>query len=88
MLEAECNRVATIDRLLRAQAYDALEQLTHEQMPQQLLGEEALNAARLMKLPATVIYLASLGVENRHHLRASQVWLAVYQSLARSAPSP
>ena len=88
MLEAECNRVATIDRLLRAQAYDALEQLTHEQMPQQLLGEEALNAARLMKLPATVIYLASLGVENRHHLRASQVWLAIYQSLARSAPSP
>lgn len=88
MLEAEATRVATIDRLLRAQDYDALEQLTREQIPQQLLGEEAFNAARLMKLPATVIYLASLAVENRCRLRASQVWLAVYQSLARSAASP
>ncbi|MBT9551818.1 MAG: hypothetical protein IV088_13275 [Hydrogenophaga sp.] len=88
MLEAEFTRVATIDRLLRAKDYDALEQLTHEQMPLQLLGEDALNAARLMKLPATVIYLASLAVENRRNLRQSQVWLAVYQSLARSAPSP
>lgn len=88
MLEAEFTRVATIDRLLRSQAYDALEQLTQEQMPLQLLGEEALNAARLMNLPATVIYLASLAVENRRNLRQAQVWLAIYQSLARSAPSP
>ena len=49
------------------------------------LGEEALNAARLMNLPATVIYLASLAVENRRNLRQAQVWLAIYQSLARSA---
>ena len=88
MLEAEFTRVTTIDRLLRSQAYDALEQLTQEQMPLQLLGEEALNAARLMNLPATVIYLASLAVENRRNLRQAQVWLAIYQSLARSAPSP
>lgn len=84
MLEAEYNRVSTIDRLLRAQSYDALEQLTIEQMPHALLNGPALDTARLLRLPATVMYLASLAVENGCHRRQAQVWLAVYQSLARS----
>lgn len=88
MFEAEFERVVQIDRLLREKDYEALERLTHEQMSLQLLGDDVLNASRMLRLPATVIYLASLAVENRRNLRQAQVWLAVYQSLARSAPSP
>lgn len=83
MLDADHQRVFTIDRLLRAQAYEALEQLTVEQIPQQLLDGKALDAARLLRLPATVIYLASLAVENAGQLRGAPVWLGIYQSLAR-----
>lgn len=88
MLDAEFNRVSTIDHLLRAQDYDALGQLTQEQLPHQLLGQQALEAARLLRLPATVIYLSSLAVENGCHRRRAQVWLAIYQSLARSEQTP
>ena len=88
MLEAECNRVALIDHWLKIQDYEALGQFTQGQMPQQLLGDEALNAARLMKLPSTVIYLASLAVENQHNLKKAQVWLAIYLSIVRSGPCP
>lgn len=88
MLEAEHKRVSTIDRLLRTQSYDALEQLTIEQMPHQLLGEHALDSARLLRLPATVMYLASLAIENGCNRRQAQLWLAVYQSLGRGALTP
>jgi hypothetical protein len=87
MYDAEFLRVSLIDELLRAQDHDRLQRYTEEQVPLQLLGPDALNAARLLRRPATVIYLASLAVANRRNLRQAQVWLAVYQSLIRSAPT-
>lgn len=83
MFEAEFNRLVQIDQLLKSRDYDALEVLTSDEMARGLLSDDALNAARLLKLPATVIYLTSLAVENLAKPFRFQAWLAVYQSLAR-----
>lgn len=78
-------QLALINHLLHAKAYDDLEQVTLHEWENDLLSPALLDAARMMRLPATVIYLASLAVENladhAHHAR----WLAVYQSLGRGA---
>ena len=85
MLEAEFPRLVRLEALLNSRDYAALETLTLQEMPQQLLGEPALNAARLLRQNATVIYLASLAVENLPRPLRFQIWLAVYQSIVRGA---
>lgn len=87
MFEAEFNRLVQIDQLLKSRDHDALEVLTSDEMAHGLLSDDALNAARLLKLPATVIYLASLAMENLSKPLRFQTWLAVYQSLARGTPT-
>lgn len=83
MFEADFYRVLQIDRLLSSQNHASLEAYTLEQMPHKLLGEETLNAARLLRLPATVMYLATLAAENVKPAHRARAWLAVYQSIAR-----
>lgn len=52
-------------------------------MPRDLISEKCLDTARAMRLPATVIYLASLSAENLTYTAPFERWLAVYQSLSR-----
>lgn len=83
MFEADFPRVVQIDRLLAARNHAALEACTLEQLPHGLLGEDTLNAARLLRLPAAVMYLATLAAENLRPAHRARAWLAVYQSIAR-----
>lgn len=81
MIEQELPRLSRIDQLLRAGNYGALEALTLQEMPRHLLSEESLAAARAFRLPSTVIYLATLAVENLPKADPFDYWLGVYQSL-------
>jgi tetratricopeptide (TPR) repeat protein len=88
MYKAEFKRVALIDHLLKTGNHDALSRLVGEEVGRNLLGDEALNAARMLRLPATVVFLSTLAVENlpkSHHQRA---WLALYQSIIRQQEQP
>lgn len=87
MMEQQQARLKRIHQLLRTGDYAALESLTLQEMPRQLLSEECLDAARAMKLTATVIYLATLAVENLPKVGPFDQWLAVYQSLSRGHES-
>jgi len=88
MIEKEHSRLTRIDQLLQDKNYADLEALTLHEIPRQLLSEEALDAARALKLPATVMYVATLAVENLPDAVSFAQWLAVYQSIARGTPTP
>jgi hypothetical protein len=83
MIEEEQIRLRRIHQLLRTGDHAALETLTLQEIPRHLLSEECLNAARAMKLSSTVIYIATLAVENLIKASPFDQWLAVYQSLNR-----
>jgi hypothetical protein len=83
VIEQELSRLSRIDQLLRTGDHAALEALTLQEMPQHLLSEECLDAARALKLSVTVIYLSTLAVENLPKPTPFNQWLAVYQSLSR-----
>lgn len=80
-------RLPLIDRLLREQRYDELEAVLEEHAGQDLLGDAALSTARAMNLAPTVIYLATLGVENLPQPGNRAMWLEVYRTLGRKAPT-
>ena len=80
-------RLPRIDRLLREQRYDELDTLLQEHAAQDLLGDEALTAARAMNLVPTVIYLTTLGVENLPEPGKRAMWLEVYRTLGRKSPT-
>jgi hypothetical protein len=88
MFEAEFPRLVRIGTLLDAQDYAALEALVLEELPHQLLSEPALDAARALRQNATVVFLATLAVENLPRPLPFQRWLAVYQSLLRGQATP
>ena len=83
MFEAEFPRLVQIEKLLAAQDHAALETLVVQELPRQLLSEPALDAARALRQNATVMFLASLAVENLPKPFRFQTWLAVYQSIVR-----
>lgn len=85
MYETESPRLNRIDWLLKSKSYEALEMLTIEEVPNGLLTEQTLDAARWLQLPATVIYVASLATENLDNTATCQKWLAIYQSIGRTA---
>lgn len=78
-------RLPLIDQLLRAQRYDLLDSVVAEQAGHSLLDDATLAAARALDLLPTVIYLATLGIENLPQAGARPVWLEVYRSLGRKA---
>lgn len=80
-------RLPRIDRLLREQRYDELESVLEEHAGQDLLGDDALMAARAMNLAPTVIYLATLGIENLPDPGQRAMWLEVYRTLGRKTPT-
>jgi hypothetical protein len=80
-------RLPLIDRLLREQHYEELEAVLAEHADQELLGDEALAAARAMNLVPTVIYLATLGAENLPDPGNRVMWMEVYRTLGRKAPT-
>jgi hypothetical protein len=88
MFEAEFPRLVRIEQLLKAHDHEALELLAIEELPRQLLSESALNAARLLRQNATVLFVASLAVENLPKPLKFQTWLAVYQSIVQGAETP
>jgi hypothetical protein len=88
MFEAEFPRLVRIEQLLTSRDYGALEQLAVEEMPRQLLSEPVLNAARMLRQNATVLFLASLAVENLPKPLKFQVWLTIYQSILQGAETP
>lgn len=87
MFEADFPRLARIEQLLQSRDYAALETLVIEEMPKDLLSEPTLDAARVLRQDATVIFLASLAVENLPKPFRFQAWLAVYQSIGRGESS-
>jgi len=87
MYESEFKRVLLIDRLLHHGSQEALTQVVNQEFPKNLLGTDVLNAARALRLPATVIFLATLAVENLAKPHSARRWLAVYQSVSHGAPN-
>lgn len=87
MTDNDFPRLVRIDALLNAGDHAALETLVVQELPHQLLSEATLDAARLLRLDATVLFLASLAVENLPKPFRFLTWLAVYQSIARGEPS-
>lgn len=87
MSDAEFPRLVQIEKLLNARDHVALEALVNQEFPRQLLSEASLDAARLLRQNATVIFLASLAVENLPKPFRFQTWLAVYQSIVRGQPT-
>lgn len=89
MSETNYSHLPLIEQLLHTQSYDALEAVTLQELQKsQLLSAHSLDAARMQRLPATVIYLASLAIENEIDIGANTIWLAVYQSIGRRAETP
>lgn len=88
MYEAEFKRVKLIDYLLQTSNFDALSEVVEHEFGRGLLGEDALNAARLLRLPATVAFLATLAVENLPKAHRQNAWLGVYQSLLHKQEQP
>ncbi len=88
MYEAEFKRVKLIDFLLQTSNFDALSQIVEDEYGRDLLGEDVLNAARLLRLPATVTFLATLAVENLPKAHRQRAWLGVYQSLLHKQELP
>jgi hypothetical protein len=88
MFEADFPRLARIGTLLDTQDYGALETLVHEELPHRLLSEPTLDAARALRHNATVVFLATLAVENLPKPIRFQTWLAIYQSLLRGQSTP
>ena len=83
----DSQRLPQIDRLLREQRYQELDGLLAFQASRELLGDEALAAARAMQLAPTVIYLATLGIENLPDPGQRAMWLEAYRTLGRNAPT-
>jgi hypothetical protein len=88
MFENEFPRLRLIDTCLQEQRYEALQDLTEQEAPHGLISLPALNAARCMRAPATVIYLATLCVANLTNAEEAERWLAVYQSIGQESPTP
>ena len=87
MFEAEFPRLNRIEQLLQSGDHATLETLVIEEMPKGLLSEPTLDAARVLRRNATVVFLASLAVENLPKPFRFQAWLAVYQSIVRGEPT-
>lgn len=87
MYEAHFPMVLAIDRMLREQNHGALQSIVDAEVDKGLLHEDALNAARLLRLPACVIFLSTLAVENLKQAHRQRAWLAIYQSQGRGAPT-
>lgn len=84
MFEVNFSHLPLIEQLLHTQSYEALEELTLQELHRsRLLSAHSLDAARMQRLPATVIYLTSLAVENEIDAATNKIWLAVYQSIGR-----
>lgn len=88
MFETDFPRLVRIEELLASRDHVALESFTLQQLPHQLLSESALNAARLLRQNATVMFLASLAVENLPKPLRFQTWLAIYQSITQGRETP
>jgi hypothetical protein len=87
MLQDEFPRLLVIDSLLHNQQHDELEYLTEDQARHGLISLHSLNAARCLRAPATVLYLASLCAENLEEPSTAQRWLTVYQSIGQRQPT-
>lgn len=83
--ETDRQRLLLIDRLLRQQNHQQLEQVIVAEAARGLFTIEVLGAARALRLAPVVIYLATLGVENLPDAGGHALWLAVYQSIAKGA---
>lgn len=83
--EGDRHRLSIIDQLLREQRHDELERVVVEFLDRGLLGDASLNAARALGLVPTVIFLATLGIENLPAPGDRAVWLETYRSLGREA---
>jgi hypothetical protein len=88
MYQDEFPRLRVIDACLQEQRYEALQDLTEQEAANGLISLQALNAARCMRAPASVIYLATLCVANLAETEEAERWLAVYQSIGQRAPTP
>lgn len=87
VLSHEAERLQLIDRLLQQKDHAFLERVTVDEVGRGLLDAQTLQAARALRLPATAIYLATLGIENLPAPGDRPVWLAAYQSLGRGQAS-
>lgn len=75
-------KVITIEKLLQNRDYDHLQEFIEKTFDDNILSLEAIDTARALRLPATVIYLASLCIENLPDTRPFMKWLSIYRTMA------
>lgn len=88
MFDEEFPRLRVIDACLQEQRYEELQDLTEAEAQRGLISVQTLNAARCMRSPAVVIYLASICVANLPETEVAERWLAVYQSIGQRKFTP
>jgi hypothetical protein len=87
MLTDDFPRLQLIDLLLRQKRYEELQLVTETQAAHGLITLQSLDAARSLRAPATVLYVATLCAENLDDNEEAQRWLAVYQSIGERRPN-
>ena len=88
MIDDEFPRLRLIETCLLQQHYQALQDLTESEAQRGLISSHALDAARCMRSPVVVTYLATLCVENLPETVDAHRWLAVYQSIGQGQATP
>ena len=87
MSNPHAQKVITIENLLQKRDYDRLQEFIERAFDDNILSLEAIDAARALRLPATVIYLASLCIENLPDTRPFKKWLSLYSTMASQRPT-
>ena len=82
--KADQYRSALLEQLLEQQRHAELEDFVTQEWDKDLLGDALLNAARALRMTRTVVFLATLGVNNLEHPADRALWLLAYQSLAQN----
>lgn len=83
MKASDLRRLPLVDLYLREQQYEKLETLVEAEAAQGLLDSDTLASARALNLVPTVIYLATLGLENLADPGDRALWVEIYRTLGR-----
>ncbi|TAM09068.1 MAG: hypothetical protein EPN72_14000 [Nevskiaceae bacterium] len=86
--KSDLERVRHLNILLGSGDSEAVKQWVLAEADDDLLGDDALDAARVANLIPAVVYLATLGAANLPEPNDRQTWLAAYQSLSGNREAP
>lgn len=77
-----------LEELIKAEKNQEIESFVIEHLANDLLGDDALQTARIHRLVLTVILLATLGQENIQQPNDRAAWLNIYQSITQKQIYP